>query len=814
MSRLVVRGSACLFLFALAATSARAADPVDLTHATVVIPDGSLPAAEKIAPVILTEEIAKRSSVSWPIVTRWPDSGKNSAVIAVCGTSIPAAWATHLPIELLADLKSQSRKAEGFHIRALPAEGTRPATVLVVGNDSRGAMFGAGKLLRSLEWDSRTVRLPADFSVDLAPDREIRGHQIGYRPTANSYDAWSLEQLEQYFRDMVIFGANAVESIPLHERPSPLMKYSRELVNTEFGELCEKYDLDHWAWIPLELILPSPEKEAAFLAKQEAFFKSCRRLDAVFLPGGDPGDNHTKELMPYAERMAALLRKYHPKATVWISLQRFSDADTNEFFQYLATKKPDWYGGTVMGPSSASMEFTRQRTPKRYKVRWYPDITHIVRCQYPIPWLDPAWGVTLGREGVNPRPVDYAAIYRNDYRFTDGFLSYSDGIHDDFNKCLWSQLAWQPDISPRAVAVEYARYFFRSDLAQAGADGMLALETNLRGGIAANGSIDGTLLQWQALERKLTGTHVNWRFALHLFRAYYDAYTRQRAIYEQDLEQQALAKLGEAPRIGPTAALAGAREILNRAISQPQRAEWHKHIEMLAQQLFDVIGLQTSVPKYQASGYERGCSLDFIDYPLNDRWWLKDQFDKIAKLSGRTTQLERIDTIRNWENPGEGGFYDVIGDVSRSPHIPKLFNAGDAMLHFRDLPMPTERWMREKPRAVRFAWHQYLNTIPAGITYVGLDPQAHYTVKLFAQGASPLLIDGERARLIHKGEKYDEVTEQEFDVPATAVKDGRIVLNWAKIDQSQLNWRQHHYVTDIWVIRHKPTTQVTGSSSK
>ena len=62
MSRLVVRGSACLFLLALVATSARAADAVDLTHATVVIRGGNLPAAEKIAPEILTEEIAKRSA--------------------------------------------------------------------------------------------------------------------------------------------------------------------------------------------------------------------------------------------------------------------------------------------------------------------------------------------------------------------------------------------------------------------------------------------------------------------------------------------------------------------------------------------------------------------------------------------------------------------------------------------------------------------------------------------------------------------------------------------------------------------------------
>jgi hypothetical protein len=817
MPPLALRGSACLFLFTLLATltaTAGAADAVDLTHATVVIRQGELPAAEKIAPVILTEEIAKRAGVSWPIATHWPDAGNAAPVIAVCGASIPAEWVDHLPAALLADLKAVSHKAEGFHIRVIPAEGRSPAMVLVFGNDSRGAMFGVGKLLRSLEWTKGTVGVPAGFTVDLAPDRAIRGHQIGYRPTANSYDAWTLEQLEQYFRDMVIFGANSVESIPLHERPSSVMKYDRDFVNVKFAELCEKYDLDHWAWIPLELILPNPAKEADFLAKQEAFFKSCRRLDAVFLPGGDPGDNHTKELMPYAEKMAALLRKYHPQATVWISLQRFSPEDSEEFFAYLATKKPDWYGGTVMGPSSPSMESMRLRTPKRYKLRWYPDITHIVRCQYPVPWLDPVWGVTIGREPVNPRPVDYAAIYQNDYRYTDGFLSYSDGVHDDFNKCLWSELAWQPDIAPRDVAVEYARYFFRPDLAEAGADGLLALECNLRGGIETNGSVDGTLLQWQDLERRLAGTRTNWRFDLHLLRAYYDAYTRQRTIYERDLERQALARLGDAPRIGPPAALAQAREILNRAISHPQHKELRDRVVELCQTLFETIGLQTSVPKYQASGYERGCVLDFVDYPVNDRWWLKTEFDKIAALPNRATQLARIDAIRNWEDPGEGGFYDVIGDPARSPHIPKLFNAGDAMLHFRDLPMPTQRWSREKPRPIRFAWHDYLNTIPAGITYTGLDPHAHYTVKLFAQGPSPLLIDGEPARLLRKGEKYDEVTEQEFEVPASALKDGKIVLNWAKLDQSHLNWRQHHYVTDIWVIRHKPATQVTHSASK
>ena len=87
------------------------------------------------------------------------------------------------------------------------------------------------------------------------------------------------------------------------------------------------------------------------------------------------------------------------------------------------------------------------------------------------------------------------------------------------------------------------------------------------------------------------------------------------------------------------------------------------------------------------------------------------------------------------------------------------------MRSFRELPMPTQRWMGEKRQGVRFAWHKYFNRIPSGLTYTALDPQATYTVKLFSQRPTALLIDGKPAPLIRTGETYDEVTEQEFSVP-------------------------------------------------
>jgi len=40
------------------------------------------------------------------------------------------------------------------------------------------------------------------------------------------------------------------------------------------------------------------------------------------------------------------------------------------------------------------------------------------------------------------------------------FLSYSDGVHDDVNKTVWSMLAWDPNRDVRDVLIDYARFFF------------------------------------------------------------------------------------------------------------------------------------------------------------------------------------------------------------------------------------------------------------------------------------------------------------------------------------------------------------------
>ena len=43
--------------------------------------------------------------------------------------------------------------------------------------------------------------MSAPLSRQTSPEYSIRGHQLGYRATANSYDAWSVEQYERYIDD-------------------------------------------------------------------------------------------------------------------------------------------------------------------------------------------------------------------------------------------------------------------------------------------------------------------------------------------------------------------------------------------------------------------------------------------------------------------------------------------------------------------------------------------------------------------------------------------------------------------------------------
>jgi hypothetical protein len=497
--------------------------------------------------------------------------------------------------------------------------------------------------------------------------------------------------------------------------------------------------------------------------------------------------------------IAALLKRYHPKAAVWLSLQGFTPAQSQTVYEDIRREKPDWLGGLVTGPSSPPVDETRAALPSNYQLRYYPDLTHNVRCDFPIWWWDPAFNLTLGREASNPQPYYYAALYRAVEQYTDGFISYSDGAHDDVNKIVWTRLAWDPKSDEREIMKEYAGYFFGASLAEEGADGILSLEKNWEGPIAANGSIAATLQYWTGLDAQHPELSGNWRWQLCLLRAYYDAYTRSRSIYESGLEAEANQVLMRSGAVGADRAIAEADSILLLAETKIVHPEWHQKIIDLCQALYQSICLQTSVKKYGASGEERGALLDFLDRPLNNRWWMEDEFKKTAGMSeaGKVKALQRIG---GWEDPGPGGFYDDVGNVSCSPHV--LRGEGwitDPLMHHGDYT-PGYNWWDNGFSRRRLSWMTDIRW-PLGMEYYGLDSTGtyQYTVRITGKGESHVRANGKKLIPTRYGKEIGEI--KEFPVPPECLSHGKLLLTWDDINEDNMNWRQQSRVAEVWLIR-------------
>jgi hypothetical protein len=750
----------------------------DLSNATILIsPEIEAPLNNTVGEV-LTEEIAARTELQLKTGNNWD----NKTIIALALSSDKALLGENLPQREGEDVPEF--KEEGF--RLFHEKKGNKNTLWIIGNDGRSLLFGIGKLLRTAEMSEVKITLASGTDFATSPEYPIRGHQFGYRNTANSWDAWTVEQFDQHFREQVLFGANCFENIPFQEgAPSVHMKISREEMNIHLSNICDKYDADYWAWTPATFELTNKKERQAELDKHEAFYKECPRLDGIFFPGGDPGDNHPKDVLPFLEDLTKILHKYHPNAGMWISLQGFNREKVEYFYKYVQEKQPDWLKGVANGPSSPPLEIEREHLPEKYMIRAYPDLTHTVRCQYPVERWDQAFALTLGRECTNPQPTYYAKIHNRDAVYTNGFLSYSDGIHDDVNKVVWSQMAWNTKNNVRNIMVEYCSFFFGFQISEMAADGILALEQNWVGPVMNNPVIGETLKLWQKLETENPQLTENWRWQQLIMRAYYDAFIQERLAYEKGLEKEANEILAKAETLGADKAMEEALAHVQKADKEFVAQDLKEKAIQYCDDLFLSVGLQTSVPKYDARGYERGCVLDFIDYPLNNRWWLEDEFKKIKELKTEKEKLDKLAFIQNYESPGEGSFYDNISSAD-AKHVTS--ETDDAI----DYLWENNGFSRKRLSTQLFQFSPVLK-------YDELDPDTNYLIRVSGYGEALLRANDERL----KPTKYEKGFEQfkEFPLPKELIKDGKLKITFDKPDEEHLNWRKQSRVTDVWILK-------------
>ena len=764
---------------ATAAEADRSGSLLDLTNAIIVAPD-TLSNREKKAVTMLVDEVRKRTMVKWTTQNALPKEQTAPVIVVGPRSKVRPLISAN---ELKDSPAAETARAEGYQVAVL---GNRPI-VAVFGNDERGVLFGVGRLLRELRMIRGRVTIASGFQEVSAPETALRGHQLGYRPKTNAYDAWDITQWEQYYRDLAVFGTNAIELIPPRsddDDDSPHFPAPPMEMMVDMSRVADEYGLDVWIWYPaMDKDYADPKTVEFALNEWEQVYKRLPRIDVIFVPGGDPGHTHPIPLMALLEKQAALLRKYHPKAQMWMSPQSFNKDWDDEYYKFMQTE-PKWLDGIVFGPQNRlGLYELRKLIPARYPIRGYPDITHSVNCQHPVPEWDVAFGLTEAREVINPRPLGQGAIFKYYQPPTIGFLTYSEGCNDDVNKFVWSGLGWNSKTPVFEILKQFSRYFIADQFAEEFANGLLALERNWVGPLLTNTSVETTLQMFQNMER--TGGPrllLNWRFQQALYRAYYDALLRDRLIAETAQRAEAADLLRRATRSGSLLAMTQAEEVLDRADLVQVSPERRNRVNELGEALFQSIHMQLN-SKLQHGQRGRGTSHDTIDTPLNDRHWLKGQFAKIRTQEVEAERLKAINALVNRADPGPGSFYDDLGDPTRQPHLVPSSASFAESPDFRKGVFTSFDYRPDRPREW---WTNVLSMYdgPLQMHYEGLDPKAKYKVRVVYsfEPMRPMKVkmEADSQTIQDYTLKPEEMKALEFDIPPSLTADGQLNLQWTR----------------------------------
>ncbi len=510
--------------------------------------------------------------------------------------------------------------------------------IIITAKTIRGLIFGYSLFLRKCTFENGVITLIKNISGDYSPQKEIRGHQAGYRTTPNTYDAWSYQQYFQYYLDMMAFGSNTVEhngTKPKENFRNALMKYEQEDFLVEASRLADVVDLDVSLW----QANADYETEEEALKIREQLYSSMPRLNIVFVPGGDPGELPADVFIDRCRKIQKVLTKHHPEAKMHPSAQApHSIQDWGKTFCDILKEEPAEIDAVIMGPNHAfPIHELRKRIPEKYPMRFYPDITHNVRCEYPVNFLEDDWhytlAATLSRESVNPRPTELRTLHRIFAPYTIGSVSYSEGVHDDLNKMIWSVMEWDENIDLREAVLDYARYFMFGTDEEKITDCIFLLEKNWQGAPEENPCIDLCYKMFCELKKDYPVLSENWRFLELYFRACCDKLVKMRRVFELKLCKEATEEL----RCNK---LSSALEILNTPFSF-QYSLLRNEINTSAEKLFDLIGLQLDVEHYCADSWERGATLETIDNNVTDRAFLLNKLEYALSLN----ENERNDFI-------------------------------------------------------------------------------------------------------------------------------------------------------------------------
>jgi hypothetical protein len=702
----------------LLAIPADALDLVDVTDSAILVTHDDSSGSAAFVGNVLAEEIARRSGVRWSIV----NEQVRSPIVELS----------------IADSMDTDLGDEGYRIAvdALETFVGGMATVRIGAMSKRGLLYGVGRLLREIDWADGVVLVSRSLMEECQPDQMYRGHLLGYGAESSMYSAWSAQRYEQYVRELILLGANIIGNTPIvfkdaeaYDSPgNPNGKSGSTL-----SAICADYGIDYWIVLPASNLCG--ENASDLIATIGSIAARSARLDGILLTVADHNNDHGfKCLLPTGEAVRRLFDGAPSVPEIWLGVWDMTSSELDSLLAMLKTEDPAWLTGVAGSPTMRSI---RTHIPRRFDVTVCADLGGESGGEFSTRWRDPVLTQTLLAVAPNPRPEDAADLYAFVRRGSAGILLRSQGVNDDVNRAVWTALSWNPETSLRDIIEDYASCHLEPDISNAVVDAILSLERNWRGPLTTNGGIEATLRLWRELDTDHPELQGSWRWQSLLLRAYSDAYTRDRLIYEEKLEARSYAALTNVLEIGADASVARAERELLRAIEEPVRPELSQRIHELTYELIRSIGYRAV-----SSDVAPETVLDPLHVPLNNRLWLIPKLESLRSLISDSAAQAEIQQIIHWEVPLRGSYYDDIGNISNSPDV--LRSTGSLF----------DRWNGDDPgygvlcapddalRDGRRSWQSFGYT-PVRLRYDALDPDVRYVVRASGRGELVLHVDGQ-----------------------------------------------------------------------
>lgn len=521
---------------------------------------------------------------------------------------------------------------------------TTDSGILLYASRLRGFIYAYSMILRKAEFKNSTIILPNNLNCCIEPDMKIRGHQLGYSDTSNTYDAWDKAMFKRYIRDMMFFGLNTVEAVFYpDEKVGPLMRYSQKEVIEFLSDIAVELDIDFYIWQPV--FNKQSNKEIISIIKNT--YINLPKLNTLFIPGGDPGDMQAEAFTDRCVLIKQTLKSFNVDAEVWISAQ--APHEYPDWGERLAEKlkSVNDIDGVIYGPNHAlPLDELRRALPERYRLRFYPDITHNVRCEYPVhfdknDWAY-EWASTMGRESINPRPLELRKLHKLTKGYFCGSVSYSEGINDDINKMIFSELDFNCNADIAETLCDYSRAFFYGMPYDVVCSGILGLEKNWITSAKNNPYIENTYLLWENLKKEFPEFLGNYRFVLCLFRATADYYVKARVEEENNIIDNFRYNLYLNNN-------EKAKEILFSSLKD-ETANIRTVLYEYAENLFKNSGMQLDTTHFFGKSWERGCTIDTIDKSITDLEWIRNCYLKAEKLDNTQEYMKDVLNRRNVES--------------------------------------------------------------------------------------------------------------------------------------------------------------------